>query len=252
MRVVGVTFTFNEERLVPHVMEYWKRLGVDKLLVFDNMSTDRTVELLRQYDFVEVGTYGTDGHFDEFYLTYLRNNLWKGIYADYIIVSDFDEVPYCETDFKEFLSTTNATIIQTHQFNVVRKNLPEFNGELLHTFPETEFNDMGIRYDKCHTFSPKSIQEIGYALGMHTISPDGDVILLQYPEQFYFFHLKYFEDYTIEKATQYYDRLPYVIKQGGGINWHIKLLRDDYNNTLNKFVTPRYESLEELRKNLKR
>ena len=60
MKLFGVTTTYNEGFIVPYVMKYAEALGYDKLIVFDNGSTDNTVELLKQYPFVEVRTYDTD------------------------------------------------------------------------------------------------------------------------------------------------------------------------------------------------
>lgn len=252
MKIVGVTFTCNEAKLIPYVMPYWEKLGVDKLIVYDNNSNDGTFETLIKHPLTEVRLFSTGGEFNEYALTYLRNNGWKDIDADWIIVADFDEVPFCETDIREYLANNDATIVQTHQFNLVRKDLPELDGALLHQLPDNEFNDMGIRYDKCHTFRPASVKEIGYALGMHSINPQGDIKIVRYPEEFYFIHLKYIEDYTAQKAAMYYDRLPEDIKLGGCINWHIKILRDEYKEALEKYVSPRYPNLEELKKNLKR
>lgn len=65
MKLYGYTRTYNEEELIPYVMPYVERLGYDKFIVWDNCSTDRTVELLKKYPFVEVRTYDTNGKFDD-------------------------------------------------------------------------------------------------------------------------------------------------------------------------------------------
>jgi hypothetical protein len=46
--------------MIPYVMPYIERMGYDKFIVYDNESTDNTVELLKQYPFVEVRTYSTN------------------------------------------------------------------------------------------------------------------------------------------------------------------------------------------------
>lgn len=63
--LVGVTCTYNESEMVPYVMPYVERMGYDKFIVYDNESTDNTVELLKQYPFVEVRTYSTNGLFND-------------------------------------------------------------------------------------------------------------------------------------------------------------------------------------------
>ena len=67
--LVGVTCTYNEAEMVPYVMPYVERMGYDKFIVYDNESTDNTVELLKQYPFVEVRTYKTNGSFNDDYRT---------------------------------------------------------------------------------------------------------------------------------------------------------------------------------------
>ena len=63
MKIAGVTLCFNESNMIKYVMPYWDRIKPDKLIVYDNMSTDNTVELLKQYPYVEVRTFDTGGKF---------------------------------------------------------------------------------------------------------------------------------------------------------------------------------------------
>ena len=60
MRLYGVTTTYNNEKIVPYVMKYLSELDYDKLIVLDNGSTDKTVEMLKEYPFVEVREWLTD------------------------------------------------------------------------------------------------------------------------------------------------------------------------------------------------
>jgi len=62
IKILGVTFTYNNEDKIPYVMPYYERMGIDKLVVYDNGSTDRTVEMLSNYPFVEIRSYKTDGN----------------------------------------------------------------------------------------------------------------------------------------------------------------------------------------------
>ena len=246
--VIGITFTHNEKELVPFVMDYWKELGVDNLIVFDNMSNDGTVELLKEYPFVEVREYDTDGQFDEFFLTQLRNSVWKDYSSDWVIVTDFDEVPYYrgEIRFSDWLESREESIIHTRQFNVVREDLPEHYGMLLHKVEGSRFNHQGYRMDKCHTFNQNKIQDMYYELGMHNCHPKGNVKFLEYPEEFIFFHLRYLgEDYTVRKCQSRYDRLDEQTKERKAINFHYKKTIDDYKgelNNLGKIYSTLYEA----------
>ena len=65
IKLFGITTTYNCEKLVPFVMKYHELLGYDKIIVYDNESTDNTVSLLKEYPFVEVRTYSTQGRYLE-------------------------------------------------------------------------------------------------------------------------------------------------------------------------------------------
>ena len=65
MKLYGVTCVFNEEKLVPFVMDYMVRWGYDRFVIYDNGSNDKTVELLKAYPFIEVRNFDTENVFDE-------------------------------------------------------------------------------------------------------------------------------------------------------------------------------------------
>ena len=54
MKLFGCTVVKNEEEMIPYVMPYVERLGYDKFVVYDDNSTDNTVEELLKYPFVEI------------------------------------------------------------------------------------------------------------------------------------------------------------------------------------------------------
>ena len=104
IKILGVTITYNNEDKVPYVMPYYERMGIDKLVVYDNNSTDRTVELLSKYPFVEIRHYETDEYREDLLLQFKTEiqNEFRGQY-NWCISADFDEVFYSEQDFREVL-----------------------------------------------------------------------------------------------------------------------------------------------------
>ena len=107
VKLYGVTLTYNESKMIPYVMPYYERLGIDKLIVYDNQSTDNTVELLKKYPFVEVRTFKSNDSFNDKTHVDLKTKAYKefvGKGARWMIVTDFDEVIYYDGDnFKEYL-----------------------------------------------------------------------------------------------------------------------------------------------------
>ena len=77
-KIVGYAFAWNEEAVVPYVMEYWRK-AVDKLYVFVYGVLDKTVEKLGEYsDFVEIIDYvSPETYFNKKLLASAKNNCWK-------------------------------------------------------------------------------------------------------------------------------------------------------------------------------
>ncbi len=122
MKLIGYTCTFNEAGMVPYVMPYVERMGYDKFIVYDNMSTDNTVELLSKYPFVEIRTYDTNGEFDDGAKrqieidAYVECRAMAKVGTDeeeaiWMTFTDFDEVLYVPGDtggMKLYLSDYHA------------------------------------------------------------------------------------------------------------------------------------------------
>lgn len=101
MKLFGFTFCRNEEKLIPYVIPYIERMGYDKFIVYDNESTDNTVDMLKQYPFIEIRSFHTD-KFDDAAVT----KIFLGVYQeciDYINEHDGETVWLSRTDFDEVL-----------------------------------------------------------------------------------------------------------------------------------------------------
>jgi glycosyltransferase involved in cell wall biosynthesis len=104
IKILGVTVTYNNEDKIPYVMPYYQRMGIDKLIVYDNDSTDRTVEMLSKYPFVEIRSYHTEQYSEDMVLKFKTDvqDEFRGLY-DWCVSTYFDEVFYTERNFKEVL-----------------------------------------------------------------------------------------------------------------------------------------------------
>ena len=167
VKLYGVTFTRNEELRVPYVMKYLQELGYDRLIVYDNESTDRTVELLKEYPFVELRTLP---RIDEPYPAFedqkqdiTMSTLWElnayhngdGGYIEgvtepaWFTVTDFDEVPYYIDgigNFKMYL-----TRLTQCGYNVCYETMPCLLGERTE-YDVNEFIHRQI--DRCFFYDP--------------------------------------------------------------------------------------------------
>jgi hypothetical protein len=124
--------------MVPYVMPYVQRMGYDKFIVYDNESTDNTVELLKQYPFVEVRTYSTNGKFNEdarmdiFLNAYLEAFEIANVGTEkeelvWLTITDFDEVLFTThgNSFKEFLTLRYLYFNENYFSDVMINVLPK-------------------------------------------------------------------------------------------------------------------------------
>ena len=106
MEIIGYTCTFNEEKYIPYVMPYVENFGYDKFIVYDNGSTDNTVEMLSKYPFVEIRRWDTGGVFDDRAKCELQRSAFheckmrqgNGNELVWMTFTDFDEVLFYNGD----------------------------------------------------------------------------------------------------------------------------------------------------------
>ncbi|OFV80518.1 MAG: hypothetical protein A2W26_05470 [Acidobacteria bacterium RBG_16_64_8] len=121
MKILVVVPVFNEESLLPHFLRHYLRWA-DRIVVLDNGSTDRTVEVARRHPDVEVRTFQTDGY-DE--LSVLRNLEEVGREArgryDWVAYPDADEFIISTPSGRErpYLEGSRSQVVQARGFCLV-------------------------------------------------------------------------------------------------------------------------------------
>lgn len=239
MRLEAHLLCLNEAKLVPYVMDYWKE--ADKIYLYDNGSTDGSVELLSKYPNVEVIPFSTGGFVDEFALTHMRNTQWQRSKesADWIAVCDFDEVPYAPDGLKATLERHSGAL-RTKMHQIVCDYFPEYNPNLLlHQNKGIRYYDKDTHFDKTLLFPVKNLNVINFTLGSHNCHPN--ILIEQYPADISILHLKYLgKDYILEKSRRLYENLRPDIKAAGGIDWHYKKIVEDYDNYMKEILMYSY------------
>ena len=231
MKLYGVTFTYNESTMIPYVMRYLERMGFDKLIVYDNQSTDNTVELLKKYSFVEVRTLDTGGSKSNQKIMEVKNSVWKEFSKEenaWMFVSDFDEVIYYDGILKEYLKAMgdegynylNQDMVQT-----ICEHFPD-KDKLVH-----ESCDGGVFWGNTHIggckmtlFKLSDFISITYTPGSHMvkINTKENVHLKSLNnKEIKSFHLKYIDkDYCLErKHLAKKRRGPEDIRRGFGVQY---------------------------------
>lgn len=94
MKITVITLTHNEEDLLPFFCRhYWQ--FVDRIIVYDNASTDATRLLVSRYG-CELKLYDTGGVLRDDLNVDIKNTAWKSMQSDWFIVVDIDEFLYHE------------------------------------------------------------------------------------------------------------------------------------------------------------
>lgn len=231
MKLYGAIVVYNEEPIVKYVMPYLIRYGFDKLFIYNDGSTDNTIDLIKSYncDFIE---------FKDF-----------SIYKDKVIKECFDYAKACvfadlflmgkniskscgediwvyHSDFDEILFNASGDSIKEHIAQLDNFGFNYFAGrminlvkgddsfeELPHTFTNTKCFYWNYYGQKSFLLKCNDFTEYNYLFGNgnHVIQlqlEDGKVLSNLYEfGEFYCFHLKYFTyDYFLYKNIKNYKK----------------------------------------------
>ena len=175
-RVVVYTVAHNEAIMLPFFARHYA--WAEKIVVFDDESTDGTREALCGFPNVEIRYVNGGGVLDNGFLLRVKNNCWKecrGKELDWVIVVDSDEFAW-STNIGETLraaSGEGATVLRpAHGFSMVGEFVPDGSASL----PETIRRGVcSPGYAKPCIFMPDKIEEINFSPGCHEAAPTGEV-----------------------------------------------------------------------------
>lgn len=232
------TLTYNEEVLIPFFISHYKKNFPNcKIIIYDNESTDRTVEIAKEMG-CEIRTYLTGNKLSDTDYLKIKNNVWKESSTDWVIVCDCDEL--ISLNQNELINEENnkTNIIKPIGYSIMNHN-EDFKVDEL----SMGFRDYG--FDKCVLFNKKFIEEINYGPGCHQCNPlpkNGESIKFN-TNEYKLLHYKYLSPtYTVNRHKMFGDRLSEENKQRGwGIHYtfsseSIIKFYDDKKNELIKLL----------------
>lgn len=160
--------TWNRQESIHLTVNYYKQFG--RVIVYDNFSDDNTREICEVLG-AEVRLFGKAGVLsDQAYLD-VKNNVWKGSEADYVIICDDDEILYHE-DLAYLLKQERlwgTTIFRTQGYSMFSEEMPK------DSFLEIQTGIKDNKYSKSVIFNPQEVKEIGYVYGCHESKPRGRI-----------------------------------------------------------------------------
>lgn len=115
MKVHVFTITYNEEIKLPFFIKHYRERFPDcKITIFDNESTDKTIDIAAENN-CEVFIYNTNNEIrDDAYLK-IKERCWKESNADWIFVVDCDEF----VDVTEEQLSQDFNIIKTEGWDMI-------------------------------------------------------------------------------------------------------------------------------------
>ncbi len=169
---------WNEEYFLPYFLEHY-RAFVDKFVIMDDGSTDRSHTLLKREPRVEVRNNNrpaTQPYIN--FNTDLYNNAWKESRgkADWVIITNVDEFMFAR-DISTHLAACAAkgvTVVPVVGFNMIRRDDP---GSVVDLIAQVRRGAPSVDMNRFAIFNPDAMQEINYGPGRHTCRPAGDIVL---------------------------------------------------------------------------
>ena len=226
-RIILYTLCFNESDTVEYAVDYWNRLGVDKAIIFDNESTDNTVDKLSQYDWIEVRNFHTDGMTDDLHAI-IKNNCWKeqkGRENTWCLICDFDEWLYSPdiNSLIDKMEKEDCSVLGTKWYAICNDSTPpREEGKLLHQQSNKFYlQDVNRNYPELGKFmliNPNKIDDMGWSVGNHICNPKGDFkIYVADINEAVAIHLNkgFSEQYFVDKRKRMAKRLSELNKMKG-------------------------------------
>lgn len=223
---------YNESSLLPHTIKHYKKyLPSCKITIYDNESTDNSVELAKSLG-CNVISWSSNNIIDDYKYQHIKNNCWKDIDNGWILMIDMDEF-LCITENELINEMEQGTTVLTvkgidmigesENIDLTDIDLQKINKYVYNT---TE--------DKQLCFLREAITEMNYNLGAHYTTPAGSI---KYSSKTYYnkhmcnLGLKF----LINKMVQRHKRSELMRKDG---------LAFHYTDDTNKITNDYYDKLK--------
>lgn len=218
MIIHAYILAWNESKILPFTLDYYSKF-CDKIIIFDNMSTDNSDEIYKKYSKVQVIKWNSNNEIDERNYLTIKNNVYKNSRgkADWVIVCDCDEFLYHSNLINklEEYKRNNIDVPLICGHDMISDKFPEYDGKFI-TDKIKIGSERYIFLCKKIIFNP--IIDLQFGIGSHTISGNFKV---SESEELKLLHYKLLGfDYVIERYKQLNDRLSEMnIKNKWGIHY---------------------------------
>ena len=161
MRIEVYSACWNEEILMPHFLRHYSQFA-DAIYLFDNESTDSTLDIAAKCPIARINTYRTGGEFRDDILIRLKNGVWKNSKADYVIVADTDELLYHPDLIGYLQNNPQFDVFQPTAYHMIVGRIPSPKENLIRT---SRMGAISGTHSKMLIFKPTT--DIFYYPGAH-------------------------------------------------------------------------------------
>ena len=166
MRIWAYCLIWNEEKMLDYYLRHYSQF-CDKIIFYDNESTDRSREIIESYANTEIRTYKTDGKLSDQAYKDLKTSSIQDARgnADYVIISDCDEFIY-HPNIRKFLSDTlqKYSVYYPAGFQMASQSFPTTKGQIYH---EVDRGEPSPWYAKPMLINPNLVGDLSYVDGCH-------------------------------------------------------------------------------------
>ena len=238
LKIQVITFCKNEEKMIPYFLRYYETF-CDSIIVYDNESTDNSLQLLSAHPKVKMASFKTEGKLNDIILRNLRNEEYKKDRNkyDWEIIVDMDQFVYHNNllqKLKEY-KDKGITIPKIKGYQMYSSKFPTEDKqiyEIISTGQEQHWLDVSA------IFNPLKI-DINYDIGCHQSNPIGEVKYSEYSD-IKLLHYRFLSyEYLIEKCKERNNDLSDINKEK---NWgchykeFMKITEDEFNNSVMKSI----------------
>jgi hypothetical protein len=176
MKIHAYILAYNEEKILPYTLDHYSKI-CEKIIVYDNMSTDSSDEIYKRYPKVNVVKWSSNNEINELDYLNIKNTAYKdsrGQNVDWVIVCDTDEFLYHPdllNKLKEYKKIgINVPLIEGH--DMVSREFPTYDGRPLTEIVKTG-SDVYEPFNKNIIFTPDL--DIEYGVGAHTFKSNNSI-----------------------------------------------------------------------------
>ena len=221
------TLMYNEEDIIPYIHDYWQKLideGIDlHVYIYDNYSTDNSVKLLQDIPWITIRQFHSDGQ-NDIIQAQIKNSCWKESKADFVCVSDFDEVLWGNlAEELEVMKQNGYNVMGTKWYAFCGDEKPTYTpGMYLHQLVKKGYKQHINHHPLYHhlgkfmIIDPSKVDNMNWSVGNHIANPQPQMNLYV-SDKVVAFHVNkgLSEDYFVEKRQKMNKRLSPVNRKYG-------------------------------------